>query len=337
MGTYTGNISLRDGLVTSAQSLVDLFNTITDAMVGCGMVAVPDVEIPGQAGIFVLEDPEPGQTAVLPLETSGNNQKGFNWFRHPTLPFAVKVRYMYTARSTNGSLGWIAWGLMRDGLETDLDWWIPFTASSNDVSFSTFILTATLRASCGPDHFWLAPNILTNTYLHSNYLCLLRGVSFGLAVFQAGPNLVAMINNETNGPSSSGGAPGPSNTSLTINAHRVYQSEPGMPFVAKLAGSLNTLFDLSEPIGTGGIRVSQGAKCIGGQRWEINLGWAQYLLLQDGQMIPANITGEPQTYMAMLGFGSGNHAPVAGNSNNAVMVERYVSGPLLPWAEGWTP
>lgn len=335
MGTYTGSIAVRDGLNASAQSVINLFNTITDAMIGCGMVPVPNEEIPGQAGIFVIENPGPGQKAVLPLETSGNNEKGFNWFRHPTLPFSVKIKYMYSSRNTFGSLGWISWGLMRDGFQTDLPWWIPFSTSSGDTNLSIPDRITPLRASCGPDHFWLAPGILTIPNANGN-LSPLRGVSFGLAVFQAGPNFVAMIGNPSSTPGSSG-VSGPNNNSFIINAHRVYQSEPGMPFVEKLAGSLNTFFDPTEPIATEGIRVSQGAKYISGQRYDINLGWAQYILLQDNQMIPANITGEPQTYLSMLGFGSGNPAYYASNSTNALEGERYVSGPLLPWAEGWTP
>lgn len=338
MGTYTGNIRVRDGLTTSAQSLVDLFNTITEAMLGCGMIAIPDNEITGQAGEFVLEDPAPGQTAVLPLENSGNNMKGFNWFRHPTLPFSVRVEYMHTARS-GGRLGWIAWSLMRDGQVTNLSWWIPFANQSADGGNMTAIPArmSILRASCGADHFWLCPDILTNPQYSS--LSPLRGSSFGLAVFEAGPNLVAMINSLTGPPASNTamGIPGPSQSSFIINAHRVYQSTPGMPFIASMSGSLGTLFDLSDPIGTEGIRVSRGAKHINGQRWEINLGWAQYRLLQDGQIITANITGVEQAYVAALGFGSGNHAPYVSNEAQMIESELYVSGPLLPWAEGWTP
>lgn len=336
MGTYTGSIRVRDGNNTSPQSLVTLYNTITEAMLGCGMVAVPDNEIAGQAGEFVLEDPAPGQTAVLPLQTNGNNLKGFNWFSHPTLPFSVQVRYMFTTRgSTNGGLGWIAWSLMRDGQVSNLDWWIPFTSSTYDTS-STAIpsRTTALRASCGADHFWLCPDIITNPV--PGYLSPLRGASFGLAVFESGPNLVAMINSMA-GSSLSSGIPGPSTSILVINAHRVYQSTPGAPFVATMSGSLNTLTDLSAPIGADGIRVARGAKHIGGQRWEINLGWAQYRLLQDGQIITTNITGDEQAYIAALGFGSGNHAPYARNVDQALETELYVSGPLLPWAEGWTP
>lgn len=342
MGTYTGSIMVRDALKTSAQSLVDLYNTITDAMLGCGMLAVPESDMPGQAGVFVLEDPDEGQTPVLPLQNTGNNIKGFNWFRHPTLPFFVQVKYMYSVRGGGAipadGLGWIAWGLMRDGsVLTDLDWWIPFGTSSYDTGYLSAIpvRNLALRASCGPDHFWLCPDIATNP-LHSGSLSPLRGSSFCLAVFEAGPHLVAMINSLSGSPSSTG-VPGPSSSSFTVNAHRVYQSAEGLPFSEKMAGSLNTFVDLSDPIGSAGIRVSRGAKNINGHRFELNLGWAQYRLLVDGQIIKADITGEQQEYVAALGFGSGNHAPYVNSEALRVESELYVSGPLLPWAEGWVP
>lgn len=95
MATARKSIKLRWGLATvTTTNMVESFNLITDLIDDCGMTRLTNEEFSGQAGLFVEEDPDEGET-VPEVVTSGTFVTiGYNVWKHPKKELYLKVNYI---------------------------------------------------------------------------------------------------------------------------------------------------------------------------------------------------------------------------------------------------
>lgn len=342
MGVYSGSIRVRRTQDDSdPESAVECFNTITAAFVGCGMLPVSSGDIPGQAGEFIAEGVAgPDQTLVVVPTASTNKLVGFNDFKHPTLNLFIRVRYMICMHNGVSRFCWVGYRL-RYSLDGDMAPVDPLIAEpAAHANYPAKTLAAMpntygpLRASCGPDHFWISGDIAVSfTPASAKFGAPFTPSLVGLGVFQSPEGALAVMSPP---PVYIGnGAVG--FESLTANSSTETQQgrfAVGMPpsemVVPTYNGALHTMADHRAGMAAGGMRVAQASVMRNGLRHTFNFGWVNGLYAADGIPVEVNLIGLAQTYVTCTGLSHGGHAHW-----NAT--DKHVSIPMLPWADGWEP
>lgn len=343
MGNYTGTVRLRESMPNTAAALVETFNAIDSAIVGCGMIRVSGSDFTGQSGTFVTTSPGSGETQVTLGTTSEHTLVGYKVYKHPTLSIYLRVEFFdngyVTTTSRSSSVRYsigtalTGGGFVTLATQTDIRPQSKFISNGNTCPLTVETANyANLYASCGADHFWIysRPTIAFSTIIgRASYP---HGISsHGIGVFTAAENTAELL---VVAPAEIDTADllyyGLDIAITPFNAASRYWTYDGTLWLAGKAGSAGYLLDPYTTSNADGVRIGRAEKHINGLKRHFNIGFINGGSASDGDLLSIDLLGAGATnYMACHALGPSSpigYAAIA--SNNSALV----SIPLLPWA-----
>jgi hypothetical protein len=331
MGVYASTIRVRDSLGNSASGLAETFNKFTEALLGCGLLAVSADEVPGQAGAFVTGTPGEGETQVTLGTTAAKTVCGFNVFKHPVRDISITVNYLDIGFSAGSRAGFVECSVNQSGGSSCLtlanNMSIPLTTISAD--------SVPLFAACGDDFLWfyVKPGNVLSMMSTNGYYSLpsksLFGSGFGVFCSEEDPDVLCALCGIL--MSTYGTAPyyGPQSFSVLpdVCATR-YWTFDGSLWQARRNGAMGGLFDPSVTPCDGGVRVGRATGVVGGAMRRFNFGFVNTGAVNDGDILQCDLTGGgAQKYRACFGLGPSTPSYYGATIND-------LAGPILPWPDG---
>lgn len=339
MGVSVTDLRVRVSGPNTVDSLVESFNTLTDALLSAGMLPVSLEEAPGQAGIFTTGSAEPGQTSVPALATSsGATYVGYRIFKHPLEALWLKVYYVDFGLSTTTNRAAHFLFQLGESLATSGEVLGNPVAVPNNVlhpiaAIGLGTITANLlplAVSCGPGYLWVShvsPLVLGSGTTYPTYPTA-PGV-IALAWFKSGPaELVA-------GPapvhySGTSAYPIPFTSSSTkFNLPAVAyrgKSGMGMPWQNLASGAAGHLIDPGTPSGQHGVRLGRAGLHLDGVHRNFNFGFVNSGAIQENTVLTCDIGEGVQKYRTAHSFGPANPSFYQAKTSD-------LSCLILPWAE----
>lgn len=322
MSTVTTSLILRDSEPNTVTSLVDTFNTFHQAVVDSGMIQVAEDEYIGQAGVF-SETSGVGETVVtLRRSPISYDVIGYKVYRHPTLPFYIKINYInHIASATvsgaefsyvlspalNGAGGFpvsatpeIIGSKPLNG-SVSADWY----AIDNPIG------AAKLVVSCGTDFFWISREVGYKAAALSYQASFANGrfdpLSIGVFSSNKSDSVFCVVLPQQVG-SFSGGS-GYLSLPVIDRASPIairYSVMANGGFTNRADGAAGSLQDSSNYATEAGIRVAQGQLVIDGEQHRFNFGFASLSSIPDSAIVGVNITGVHGRYKSLQVFGCAN-------------------------------
>lgn len=344
MGVFSANLQARSTTTNAASTdLATIYNGVTAAMLGCGMLRVDASLWPGQAGTFVVGTAGADQTAVVaPTATTGNTSgrlDGVNLFKHPTLDLYVLVYYRWQY-SSGGS-----WQHMSIGMEigTAISAGAFVNGKSSGELFplgmaalgmTTANLPATpypLVASCGPDHFWIhhVGSVLPNAASSDSARSWRpdRAPMIGIGVFQSDVDTATFMAVMPPGYTGAYNTTGQVDafTLSGVKAWRVFAFNKGV-FETHQPGSAGYVIDPATPSSGDGVRVVRATKYIGGKLHAFNFAFMVRTVVVENTDYQLNVLGTGvKTYRSCMSMG-----PCSPMFSWQLAANEY-SVPVFPW------
>lgn len=339
MGVSVANLRVRVSMPNTVASLVESFNTLTEALLSAGMLPVSLEEDPGQVGVFTTGPAGPGQTSVPALAaTNGATYVGYRVFKHPLEALWLKINYIDFGFGTTTNraahfLFQLGESLGTPGGALGNSVGVPNNVAYPTSAFGLSVITANLlplAVSCGPGHLWvshvsplvLGPGTSYPTYPTAPGVISLAWFKSGPAELLVGPAPVNYIGTTVYPISFTASS---TKFNLAAVAYRG-KPGPGMPWQTLASGAAGQLIDPGTPSSQQGVRLGRAGLHLDGVHRNFNFGFVNSGAVPENTLLTCDLGEGVQKYRTAHSFGPANPSFYLATASD-------LSCLILPWAE----